>query len=99
MAKIFISIACFMDNDIVNTIEDCLEKYSEIEHLTGDSKWYDEDSKTYFNAYKRLYLKSLPKYLLNLSTHNLSNLEDTRNQSFRQPFHKSTTFKKLTILF
>ena len=46
------------------TIEDCLEKYSEIENLTGDSKWYDEDSKTYLNAYKRLYLKSLPKYLM-----------------------------------
>lgn len=26
MQKIFVSIACFMDNDIVNTIEDCLEK-------------------------------------------------------------------------
>ena len=26
MSKIFVSIACFMDNDIVNTIEDCLNK-------------------------------------------------------------------------
>lgn len=26
MQKIFVSIACFMDNDIVNTIEDCLKK-------------------------------------------------------------------------
>ena len=26
MSKIFISIACFMDNDIINTIEDCLNK-------------------------------------------------------------------------
>ena len=26
MSKIFISIASFMDNDIVNTIEDCLNK-------------------------------------------------------------------------
>ncbi len=25
-SKIFVSIACFMDRDIVNTIEDCLEK-------------------------------------------------------------------------
>lgn len=46
------------------TIEDCLDKYSEIEHLSGDSKWYDEDSNTYYDAYKRLYLKSLPKYLI-----------------------------------
>lgn len=31
MEKIFVSIACFMDNDIVNTIEDCLKqaKYPE----------------------------------------------------------------------
>ena len=26
MSKIFLSIACFMDNDIINTIEDCLNK-------------------------------------------------------------------------
>ena len=24
--SIFVSIACFMDNDIINTIEDCLNK-------------------------------------------------------------------------
>ena len=46
------------------TLNDCIEKYTEIEHLSGDSKWYDDSSKKYYNAYKRLYLKSLPKYLI-----------------------------------
>lgn len=29
-SQIFVSIACFMDRDIVNTIEDCLEKIKQI---------------------------------------------------------------------
>ena len=39
------------------SLNDCIEKYTEIEHLTGDSKWYDDKSKKYYNAYKRIYLK------------------------------------------
>jgi hypothetical protein len=34
MNKIFISIACFMDNDIVNTIDNCLKQAKYPEHLT-----------------------------------------------------------------
>ena len=33
MNKIFVSIACFMDKDILNTIKDCLEKAEHPENI------------------------------------------------------------------
>jgi len=34
MSKIFISIACFMDPDVINTIDDCLEKSKHPDNVT-----------------------------------------------------------------
>ena len=46
MKKIFVSIACFMDNDIVNTIEDCLNKARFPENIIfGICLQSDEDDK------------------------------------------------------
>lgn len=46
------------------TLNDCLDHYTKIEKLTGDSQWRSEKEKKLVDAYKRLQLKSLPKYLL-----------------------------------
>jgi len=46
------------------TFDDCLELYTKIEKLTGDCQWHSEKENRKVDAYKRLYLKSLPKYLL-----------------------------------
>lgn len=46
MKNIFVSIACFMDNDIVNTIEDCLNKARFPENIIfGICLQSDEDDK------------------------------------------------------
>jgi len=43
-SKIFVSIACFMDRDIVNTIEDCLEKAKDPKNITlGICLQYDPE--------------------------------------------------------
>ena len=46
------------------TLNDCLDHYTQIEKLTGDSQWRSEKENKLVDAYKRLQLKSLPKYLL-----------------------------------
>jgi ubiquitin C-terminal hydrolase len=46
------------------SLDDCLEYYTQIEKLTGDSQWRSNKEDKLVDAYKRLYLKSLPKYLL-----------------------------------
>lgn len=46
------------------SLDDCLNLYTKIEKLTGDSQWRSEKENKLVDAYKRLYLKSLPKYLL-----------------------------------
>lgn len=51
------------NNEIIN-FEDCIELYTKIEKLTDDSKWFSEKENKKVDAYKRLYLKDVPKYLL-----------------------------------
>jgi len=46
------------------SLNDCLEYYTQIEKLSGDAQWKSEKENRLVDAYKRLYLKSLPKYLL-----------------------------------
>ena len=46
------------------TLNDCIEYYTQIEKLSGDCQWKSEKENKLVDAYKRLYLKSLPKYLL-----------------------------------
>lgn len=46
------------------TFEDCIEKFQKIEQLTGDQKWFNDKDNKYYDAYKRLYIKSYPKYLI-----------------------------------
>lgn len=50
-SKIFVSIACFMDRDIVNTIEDCLEKAKNPKNITfGVCLQYDPED-NFFEKY------------------------------------------------
>jgi len=46
------------------TLTKCIEKFTEIEKLSGDCKWYNDKDKKYYEAFKRLYIKSYPKYLI-----------------------------------
>jgi len=46
------------------TLNDCIEKFTEIEKLSGDCQWLNDKDKKYYDAYKRLYIKSYPKYLI-----------------------------------
>lgn len=52
MSKIFISIACFMDNDIVNTIEDCLSKSKFPDNLSFGICLQSEDDDKCLDKYK-----------------------------------------------
>jgi len=45
-------------------LSDCIEDFCSIERLHGDTQWYNEKDKKYYDAYKRLYIKSYPKYLI-----------------------------------
>ena len=50
-SKIFVSIACFMDNDILNTIEDCIKKAEYPDNIVfGICFQYDPDD-DYLNIY------------------------------------------------
>ena len=46
------------------TLDNCINKFSEIEKLSGDSKWHNDKDNKYYDAYKRLYIKTYPKYLI-----------------------------------
>jgi ubiquitin C-terminal hydrolase len=46
------------------SLNDCLDYYTQIEKLSGDAQWKSVKENKLVDAYKRLYLKSLPKYLL-----------------------------------
>jgi GR25 family glycosyltransferase involved in LPS biosynthesis len=60
-STIFISIACFMDNDIVNTIDDCIEKAKYPENLTfGVCLQYDEND-NFFEKYENHHQVKLVK--------------------------------------
>lgn len=52
MSKIFVSIACFMDNDIVNTIEDCLRKAKYPDNLVFGICLQSEEDDNCLDNYK-----------------------------------------------
>lgn len=52
MSKIFVSIACFMDNDIVNTIEDCLNKAKHSDNIVFGICLQSEDDDKCLDKYK-----------------------------------------------
>ena len=52
MSKIFLSIACFMDNDIVNTIEDCLNKAKYPDNIVFGICLQSEDDDKCLDKYK-----------------------------------------------
>lgn len=52
MDKIFVSIACFMDNDIVNTIEDCLKKAKNPENIVFGICLQSDDEDKILNKYE-----------------------------------------------
>lgn len=45
-------------------LEECLENFQKIEKLDGDQQWLNDKDNKYYDAYKRLYIKSYPKYLI-----------------------------------
>ena len=51
MSKIFVSIACFMDNDIVNTIDDCLAKAKHPDNIVFGICSQMDLRATYLNKY------------------------------------------------
>lgn len=46
------------------SLNDCLDNFTKIEKLVGDEQWYSEKLEKKVDAYKKLCLKQLPKYLL-----------------------------------
>ena len=44
-------------------LTDCINNFQEIEFLTGESKWFNEKDNNYYDAIKKFYIKSYPKYL------------------------------------
>ena len=46
------------------TLFDCIEEFGSIEKLSGDSQWFNDKDNKKYDAYKRLYIKSYPKYLI-----------------------------------
>lgn len=52
MSKIFVSIACFMDNDIINTIEDCLDKAKYPENIIFGICYQCEDNDNLLEKYE-----------------------------------------------
>lgn len=52
MSTIFLSIACFMDNDIVNTIEDCLSKSKHSNNIVFGICLQAEEDDKYLDKYK-----------------------------------------------
>ena len=52
MSKIFVSIACFMDIDILNTIDNCLEKAKNPNNLIFGICFQSDDNDLYLDKYK-----------------------------------------------
>ena len=50
--------------DTETNLQDCIEEFSKIEKLEGESKWLNEKDNKYYDAYKRLCVKTYPKYLI-----------------------------------
>lgn len=51
VSKIFVSIACFMDNDILNTIHDCLEKAEYPDNIVFGICFQDDPHDDYLKIY------------------------------------------------
>lgn len=85
------------------TLNDCLDYYTQIEKLTGDSKWRSEKSKQLVDAYKRLQLKSLPKYLLiQLKRFSFFSYSNKNNTSIDIPINldlQNTTYNLRGIIY
>ena len=52
MSNIFVSIACFMDPDIINTIEDCLKKAKNPNNIVFGICLQSEDDDNCLDKYK-----------------------------------------------
>lgn len=85
------------------TLNDCLDYYTQIEKLTGDSKWRSEKNKKLVDAYKRLQLKSLPKYLLiQLKRFSFFSYSNKNNTSIDIPINldlQNTTYNLRGIIY
>lgn len=57
-----LSLAIPNENNL--NLSKCIDYYSKIEKLTDDAKWFYEKNNEYVDAYKRLYIRNLSKYLI-----------------------------------
>jgi len=46
------------------TLEECLDKFGEREILTGDNKWYSDETKEYHDSYKKITIFQLPNIMV-----------------------------------
>lgn len=47
-----------------SNLTECINDFTVIEKLDGDAKWLNEKDNNYYDAHKRLFIKTLPKYLI-----------------------------------
>lgn len=80
------------------SLNDCLNLFSEIEKLEGDSKWKSEKENKLVNAYKRLYLKSLPKYLIiQLKRFSFFSFSNKNNKDINVPINLNINESKYSL--
>ena len=85
------------------SLEDCMNKFSEIDKLSGDSKWFYDKNNKYYDAYKRLYIKSYSKYLIiQLKRFNYINGSRKNNTPVKMNYNidiKNDSFTLRSIVF
>ena len=70
-------------------LNNCIENYTKIEKLSGESQWLYEKKNEYVDAYKRIHIKNLSKYLiiqLKRFTFFTNSLKDNRDVYMKENF-------------
>jgi len=50
--------------NLATNLTESINDFTEIEKLEGESKWFNDKDNNYYDAFKRLFIKTLPKYLI-----------------------------------
>jgi ubiquitin C-terminal hydrolase len=83
-AEFFFILDLPIPRDVENpTLGDCLEKFAECEHLTGDNKWFNEKTAQYEEVYKKYDICISPPILVILINR------------FNSPMQKNETLVKI----
>ena len=82
-----------------DSLFDCIEEFQNVEKLDKDNMWLSPLLKEKVIAYKRLYLKSYPKYLIiHLKRMNNNNLKDNKSIKVDKTIYLKDTKYELTAL-